>query len=164
MTLPRWATPSTLAVAVFAFAASCAALVAWRLDRADVASERARALDMAGDHAHALQEQIEHSLSATSALAALVRQGNGTIREFESLAAEMLPYYPGTSALQLAPSGVITQIHPARGNEGAFGHNLLADPARNREAFIARDSSKLVLNDVRRPNETAGLSSAIVAD
>ena len=145
MKLARRASPAVAAALVFAIAATFASLLAWRLDRNDVESERSRALDMAGDHAHALREQIEHSLSATSALAALVRQGNGTIREFESLAAQMLPYYPGASALQLAPGGVITQIHPAAGNEGAFGHDLLKDPARNREAFLARDTGKLTL-------------------
>lgn len=145
MTDARLSRPTAVAAAVFAIAALFSALLAWRLDRADIDSEKARAMDMAGDHAHALKERIEHSLSASSALAALVRQGNGAIRDFESLAAEMLPYYPGTSALQLAPGGVITQIHPAAGNEGAFGHDLLADPARNREAFLARDTGQLTL-------------------
>ena len=131
-----------MAVVVFAIASSCAALIVWRLDRHDIETDRARASDMAGDHAHALQAQIEHSLSATSALAALVRQGGGTIRDFESLAAQMLPYYPGASALQLAPGGVITQIFPMEGNEAAIGHDLLSDPNRNQEAFIARDSGQ----------------------
>lgn len=140
----QWS-PTTLAIAAFAVTVTCATLVALRLDAIDVESERVRTLDMTGDHAHALQEQVERSLSATSALAALVRQGSGTIRDFESLAAEMLPYYRGASALQLAPRGVITQIYPAQGNEGAFGHDLLSDPARNREAFLARDSGVLTL-------------------
>ena len=134
-----------MAVVVFAIASSCAALIVWRLDRHDIETDRARASDMAGDHAHALQAQIEHSLSATSALAALVRQGGGTIRDFESLAAQMLPYYPGASALQLAPGGVITQVFPMQGNEAAMGHDLLSDPNRNQEAFIARDSGTLTL-------------------
>ncbi|HEX5629917.1 MAG TPA: hypothetical protein VFX72_10110, partial [Usitatibacteraceae bacterium] len=69
MKLARRASPAIAAAVVFAIAATLASLLAWRLDRNDVESERSRALDMAGDHAHALREQIEHSLSATSALA-----------------------------------------------------------------------------------------------
>jgi len=141
----RQSRPVLYSAAVFVTAASVSAAIAWRLDRADTESRRVSAVDMAGDHAHALQTQIEHSLSATSALAALVRQGGGTIRNFESLAEQMLPFYPGASALQLAPGGVITQVFPARGNEEALGHDLLRDPRRSREAFLARDTGKLTL-------------------
>ena len=130
---------------VFAAALLCCALLAWRLDRHQVEENRARTLDMAGDHAHALQAVVEHNLSATFALAAMVRQGNGTVRDFESLAAGMLAYYPGASALQLAPGGVVAQVHPLAGNEAAIGHDLLRDPARNREAFAARDTGQLTL-------------------
>ncbi|MBX3714753.1 MAG: EAL domain-containing protein [Burkholderiales bacterium] len=134
-----------LVAGAFAAALLCSALVAWRLDLHQAEENRARTLDMAGDHAHALQAGIEHNLSATFALAAMIRQGNGALRDFESLAAEMLPYYPGASALQLAPGGVVTQVHPLRGNEQAIGHDLLRDPARTREAFAARDSGELTL-------------------
>jgi len=130
---------------VFAIALLCSALAAWRLDAHQVEESRARTLDMAGDHAHALQAAIEHNLSATFALAAMIRQGNGAIRDFESLAAGMLPYYPGASALQLAPGGVVTHVHPLAGNEQAIGQDLLRDPSRNREAIVARDSGTLAL-------------------
>nr|WP_255496651.1 EAL domain-containing protein [Aquitalea sp. LB_tupeE] len=48
-------------------------------------------------------------------------------------------------SLQLAPGGVVRQIYPLKGNEKAIGHNLLADPARNKEAFMARDSGQMTL-------------------
>jgi sensor domain CHASE-containing protein len=54
-------------------------------------------------------------------------------------------YYPGVMSLQLAPNGVVRQIYPLKGNEKALGHNLLADPARNKEAFIARNSGQMTL-------------------
>ena len=62
---------------------------------------------MASDHAQTLQRDIERSLSATYAIAALVRQGQGNIRDFEAVATEMLPFYPGIAALGLSPGGVI---------------------------------------------------------
>ena len=57
----------------------------------------------------------------------------------------MLPLYPGVVALQLAPGGVIRQIVPLLGNEKALGHNLLQDPLRTKEAFLALDTGKLTL-------------------
>jgi PAS domain S-box-containing protein len=120
-------------------------VIIWRSEQNRLQIERARIADLAGDHAHALQATIERSLSATYALAALVRQGKGTIPDFETTAAEMLPFYPGASSLQLAPGGVVRQIVPLTGNEGAIGHNLLKDPARTKEAFLALDTGKLTL-------------------
>jgi sensor domain CHASE-containing protein len=40
---------------------------------------------------------------------------------------------------------VVQQIYPFKGNEKALGHNLLADPTRNKEAFIARNSGQMTL-------------------
>lgn len=92
-----------------------------------------------------LQQQIVRSLSATYALAAVLKQGRGELADFESLAEEMLPMYGGLSSLQLAPNGVIRRIVPVLGNEGALGHNLLDDPERNKEAYHALKTRKLTL-------------------
>ena len=132
-------------VTVFVLAAIVSAALVWRSEMDRVQTERARASDIAGDHAHALQKNIERALSATYSLAALVRQGKGSVPDFDATAREMLPYFPGVSALQLAPGGVVRRIVPLAGNEGAIGHDLLKDPVRNKEAFLARDTGKLTL-------------------
>lgn len=132
-------------IVVFLTAILVSTIIVWRLEQNRHRLERARISDVAGDHAHALQATIERSLSATYALAAMVRQGKGTITDFDATAAEMLPFYPGVASLQLAPDGIVRQIVPLAGNEGAIGHNLLKDPARNKEAFLARDTGKLTL-------------------
>jgi hypothetical protein len=54
--------------------------------------ERAHVSDSAGEHAQALQRHLERALSVTYALAALVRQGNGTVRDFDAVATELLQY------------------------------------------------------------------------
>jgi len=107
--------------------------------------KREAAKDVAAVHAHAIQERIEHSLSADYALAALIRQGKGSITGFEQLAHQMLDVYDGISALQLAPNGIITHSVPLAGNERAIGHNLLTDDARNKEAHLAVATKKLTL-------------------
>jgi len=53
--------------------------------------------------------------------------------------------YPGAAALQLKPDGILKYVVPLKGNEGAIGHNLLLNPERTKEAFLARDTGKLTL-------------------
>jgi diguanylate cyclase (GGDEF)-like protein/PAS domain S-box-containing protein len=92
-----------------------------------------------------LQERLSHSLSATYALASVLRQGNGQIVGFELLAAEMLKLYGGISSLQLAKGGVVSAIVPLNGNEAALGHDLLHDPRRDRSARLAIETRRLTL-------------------
>jgi PAS domain S-box-containing protein len=110
-------------------------------------SQNAKTLALAQvtDRANALQVALDRGLSASYALAAMVRQGGGRIQDFDAFAAQLKPYHPGVVSLQLAPGGVVQQIYPLAGNEKALGHNLLADPSRTREAFLARDSRQLTL-------------------
>ena len=107
--------------------------------------ERGRVALMAETHASAIRRDIERALSATYPIAAAVRQAGGAPAHFAALADQMLPYYPGASALGLAPDGILRHIRPLQGNEQAIGHDLLKDPAFHKEAFLARDSGKLTL-------------------
>ena len=137
--------PLLVAFAVFLLAAVAAAALIWHSDRHDRQTERARVFSLASEHAGNLQRSIERSLSATYALAAMVRQGNGTVPNFDEVASQMLPFYPGVSELALVPGGIIRNVVPLAGNEKAVGHDLLKDPAQNKEAFLARDTGKLTL-------------------
>ena len=137
--------PWVAALLVFLFTAGAAASLIWRLDQHRLEEERLRVADLAGDYAQAVQRHIEHALSATYALAALVHQGHGAIHDFEAVGTQILPFYPGVANLNLSPNGVIQQIAPLAGNEKAIGFNQLQDPAQSREAWIARNTGKLTL-------------------
>ncbi|MDA8254486.1 MAG: EAL domain-containing protein [Betaproteobacteria bacterium] len=137
--------PLAAAIGMFLVAAVASGLLVRQSELQRERQQRAQVADIAGDHAHAIQRNIEHALSATYALAALVRQGKGEVADFEATARQMLPFYPGAASLQLAPRGIVQRIVPLAGNEKAIGHNLLNDPARNKEAFLARDTGKLTL-------------------
>ena len=141
--LPR--TPWIAAVLTFLIAAIGATALIGRFERDRLRMERVHVTNHAGDHAHAIERHIANTLSAAYALAALVRQGNGQIPRFTDLAQEMLPFYPGVSALGLAPEGVVRSVIPLAGNEKAMGHDLLKDPTRNKEAVLARDTGQLTL-------------------
>ena len=110
-----------------------------------VQQRRAVALDRATDHAQALQLQIDRAMSATYALAAMVRQGQGRVDNFEALTTQMLPLYPGVSALVLAPGGVVTEIVPSAGKELAIGIDFLSDPMRYPTARRSLDSRTVKL-------------------
>ena len=95
--------------------------------------------------ARQIDQQLAQNLSATYALAAMVREGKGAIRDFDAIATELIAVHPGISALQLAPGGVIRRSVPLSGNEKAIGHNLLADDNRDREARLALETGTLTL-------------------
>jgi len=118
-------------------------VVKLHLNEVQIRSDAGRS--QAGVYAQRLQDRLQSSLSATFALAAVVRQGKGEVVNFDRLAAEMLPLYPGVSVLQLVPNGVISQIYPLAGNEQAVGHDVLNDPLRRREALLAMRTRQLVL-------------------
>jgi diguanylate cyclase (GGDEF)-like protein/PAS domain S-box-containing protein len=134
-----------VACAVFLITAAAAAGLIWHSETQRQSEARTRVADLAGDHAQALQRGIERALSATYALAALVRQGNGSVRDFEAVGTQMLSFYPGIAVLGLAPDGIIRQVVPIAGNERSIGFNQLQDIAQNREALLARDTGKLTL-------------------
>mgnify|MGYP001597396983 CR=1 FL=1 len=142
----RLSRPLTLALVVLLLAGVAAASLIWRLEQTDLSSLRAHATIEAANHAKSLERGIDRALSATYSLAAMVRQGNGVVRDFDAVANEMLPFYPGAASLQLAPRGVVRSVVPLAGNEQAIGHDLLQDPARNKAAFLARDTGKLTLD------------------
>ncbi|HEY8905539.1 MAG TPA: EAL domain-containing protein [Rhodoferax sp.] len=123
-----------------------------------VQQRRAIALDRAADHAHSLQMQIDRAMSATYALAVMVRQGQGRVDNFETLTTQMLPLYPGVSALVLAPGGVVAKIVPPAGNELAIGIDFLSDPMRYPTARRALDSRTVKLEGpLKLSNGSEGL-------
>jgi len=101
--------------------------------------------EVAARQANLIEHELNASLSATFALASIIKQGNGKIDEFDRLAEEMLNEYRGVTNLQLAPDAIVSNIYPLEGNEKAIGHNLLEDENRRKEALLAIDSRELVL-------------------
>ena len=121
------------AAAAFASTLLVGAALLWQEGRADEAGRRQAASGVAARAALSLQQQIAGTLSATAAIAAVIRQ-HGDVEDFEPMAAELLRTYRGLANLQLAPGGVVRRIYPLAGSEGALGHDLFADPARRGDA------------------------------
>ena len=115
------------------------------VERGRLADARKTAFEAAERMVRQLDRQLSQDLSATYALAALVRQGRGEVSEFSEVAGELVAMHAGVSSLQLAPDGVVRQIEPLAGNEKAIGHDLLADDTRNKEVRLAMATGQLTL-------------------
>lgn len=137
------------AVVTLLIAAIAASSLVWRLEHDRLEYQRTLAAGFAIDRALALQVGIERAQSANFALAALIKEGRGTLHNFDAIAATMLPLYPGASEFALAPNGVITAVYPLAGNEKALGLNLLEFPAQRREAEISRREADLNESETR---------------
>ena len=110
-----------------------------------VEHKRNHALSLASSQAQNLAKLIQQSQSATTALAYLVSQNPDNLAQLDFAARELLQTSPGITNLQLAPDGVVSTIIPLEGHEKALGHNLLADPNRQKEAFLALETGQLTL-------------------
>lgn len=138
---PAWVAAGV--VFVIAAVLSAALVGVMEMDRRELLRQEASV--QAESHAQAVRQQIERSMAVNYTLAALVHHGHGRVRDFEAVANQLLPYFPGIAALQLVPDGVIQQSVPLAGNEAAIGINVLQDPARHKDARIARDTGQLTL-------------------
>lgn len=127
-----WLVPGVLAAFVVAALLSAGFFLVVEEIRRNTAKEQARQL--AATVAHDFSERLDRSLSASYALATLVRQGRGRIDNFDAIASEMLSLYGGISALQLAPDGRIAQVVPLAGNEAALGFSPLEDERQGPES------------------------------
>lgn len=84
-----------------------------------------------------LLDRFNETLGALYLLTNSVDSQNGSISRFDELAANLIRDFPLLRALELAPGGVIRNVHPIRGNEVVIGHDLLTDKTRNREVHLA---------------------------
>ena len=89
-----------------------------------------------------LQQVLANSLSATRILSFFIDH-NGTVKNFDSLAAQILSTNKGIDALELVPGGIIQHVYPLQGNENVLGYNILKDSTRNKEAFRAIEKNEL---------------------
>ncbi|MBK9445053.1 MAG: PAS-domain containing protein [Betaproteobacteria bacterium] len=127
-----WLAPGVLLA--FLVSLLLAAALVWFVEKARRHSAEDQGRHLASAVAHDLGERLDRSLSASYALATLVRQGKGRIDNFETLGAEMIRVYGGITALQLAPGGTIQQVVPLVGNESVIGFSPLNDPLQGPEA------------------------------
>jgi signal transduction histidine kinase/CheY-like chemotaxis protein len=136
--------PHALAAGIFALAIGVGVLLIRQAEELDRTTQRAAALNAASDAGFALEQELTRSLSATSAMAAMIRREGG-IAGFGALAAELMPLYAGASSLVLAPGGVVREVWPPTAAKGLIGLDLLRESSRAGEARAALAARQLTL-------------------
>ena len=96
------------------------------------------------------EKRVRTRLDQYSMLSALlgnyISAGENLDENTFSELAEKIPNEDGViKAFELAPEGIVTDIYPKQGNEGAFGLDMLQEHERKKDAILARDSGKYTL-------------------
>ena len=96
------------------------------------------------------EKRVRARLDQYSMLSALlgnyISAGENLDENTFSELAEKIPDEDGViKAFELAPEGIVTDIYPKEGNEGAFGLDMLQEHERKKDAILARDSGKYTL-------------------
>ena len=96
------------------------------------------------------EKRVRARLDQYSMLSALlgnyISAGENLDENTFSELAEKIPNKDGViKAFELAPEGIVTDIYPKEGNEGAFGLDMLQEHERKKDAILARDSGKYTL-------------------
>lgn len=79
----------------------------------------------------------------TKTLKGLVISPDGAVAGFERTAKALVDDTAITNVL-LAPGGIVSHVHPAKGNERLIGYNLFGPGEGNKEARLARDTGLFV--------------------
>ena len=96
------------------------------------------------------EKRVRARLDQYSMLSALlgnyISAGENLDENTFSELAEKIPNEDGViKAFELAPEGIVTDIYPKEGNEGAFGLDMLQEHERKKDVILARDSGKYTL-------------------
>jgi len=92
-----------------------------------------------------INEVISKLLYKTHALAAVVVQGDGDVKNFDEIAAVIAAKDPVILNVLLAPDGIVSKVYPLYGNESVIGLDFFGGGAGNVEAIAARDSGGLIM-------------------
>ncbi len=87
-----------------------------RLEHDRLAQEQEKTGYIVESYATKMRYVITNAFSSAYLVAALVRQGNGAVEDFESYAAELVKMHPSTININLAPGGVVSRVFPYERN------------------------------------------------
>lgn len=92
-----------------------------------------------------IQEALSRLFFRTEILAALIRQGNGYIEDFDAIAA-LIVDDPSISNILIAPDGIVTSVFSTHDDVSSMiGHNFFDESSGNIEAIKALEMGELVM-------------------
>ncbi|MGN0325668.1 MAG: CHASE domain-containing protein, partial [Lachnospiraceae bacterium] len=114
--------------------------------RSGVEREKNRAQYTAEAATRRVGTQIKKYLVVSEILENVVKAGYEVSSEdFETISELMMDNEGVIEAIEYAPGGEVSDVYPKKGNEEAIGLNLLKNPAREKEANLARSSGQYTI-------------------
>lgn len=131
------------------------------LNRNTVNEEKMRAAFTAETTVNRIKSQLNRYLDVSEFFQNIIGSGHQMdSKEFQALSQMISDDSQIIKAIELAPDGVVKDIYPLKGNEAAFGIDMLNSPARKHEANLAMKSGQYTIAGPYELNQ-GGLGSLL---
>ena len=131
------------------------------LNRNTVNEEKMRAAFIAETTVNRIRSQLNRYLDVSEFFQNIIGSGHQMdSKEFQALSQMISDDSQIIKAIELAPDGVVKDIYPLKGNEAAFGIDMLNSPARKHEANLAMKSGQYTIAGPYELNQ-GGLGSLL---
>ena len=131
------------------------------LNRNTVNEEKMRAAFTAETTVNRIKSQLNRYLDISEFFQNIIGSGHQMdSKEFQALSQMISDDSQIIKAIELAPDGVVKDIYPLKGNEAAFGIDMLNSPARKHEANLAMKSGQYTIAGPYELNQ-GGLGSLL---
>lgn len=131
------------------------------LNRNTVNEEKMRAAFTAETTVNRIKSQLNRYLDVSEFFQNIIGFGHQMdSKEFQALSQMISDDSQIIKAIELAPDGVVKDIYPLKGNEAAFGIDMLNSPARKHEASLAMKSGQYTIAGPYELNQ-GGLGSLL---
>lgn len=108
--------------------------------------EKMRASFTAETTVNQIKSHISRYLGVSEYFRNIIENGHELSSKEFAFSAEMISDDSGIiKAIEMAPNGIVRNIYPLKGNEAAFGIDMLNNPARRYEANLAKDSGQYTI-------------------
>lgn len=131
------------------------------LNRNTVNEEKMQAAFTAETTVNRIRSQLNRYLDVSEFFQNIIGSGHQMdSKEFQALSQMISDDSQIIKAIELAPDGVVKDIYPLKGNEAAFGIDMLNSPARKHEANLAMKSGQYTIAGPYELNQ-GGLGSLL---
>ena len=131
------------------------------LNRNTVNEEKMRAAFTAETTVNRIKSQLNRYLDASEFFQNIIGSGHQMdSKEFQALSQMISDDSQIIKVIEQAPDGVVKDIYPLKGNEAAFGIDMLNNPARKHEANLAMKSGQYTIAGPYELNQ-GGLGSLL---
>ena len=147
-------TSSRVAILVFLLTSIIIIAIAERIEKQKLAKEQIEVTNLAQEYSNKIQTNLEKTLSITYPLAALVKEYQGTIPNFEIIGQELLALYPSAYAVALLPDNGNSQVVFSKPNQNSLERLTTPCAEYQQQVLISQESNKPLLADPLPPQQT----------